>query len=400
MKVGFALDGFPNTTETFIQNQIIGLIDNEIDVTVFAEKSPDDIVEHSTLEGYNLYSSVIYTGNPESYLDGVQLLYSSIPSLLKKREISWQTVLSELKSGISAPRRLSNIDTITEHEILDIYHAHFGPVGNRYLGVTECYSSPFVVSFYGQDASQLLQDDPHLYDRLFRQATVVTALSNDMRDTLTDYGCPPSKIQIQPLSIDTDLFPYREHTPSDGPIKLLTVARFVEKKGLVYALEAVANLAEEHDIRYTIVGDGERRELIESRIARHGLGDIVDLRGWQPQSVVAEEMANAHLFLLPSVTAESGDKEGTPTVLLEAQSMGLPVVSTYHAGIPEIVKDGESGVLVPERDSEALADALETLISEPNRWPEMGKRGREHIERSHSIEAVTDDLLKLYRSLL
>jgi colanic acid/amylovoran biosynthesis glycosyltransferase len=159
-------------------------------------------------------------------------------------------------------------------------------------------------------------------------------------------------------------------------------------------------IAKENDIQYTIIGDGERRELIETTIAEHGLEDIVELRGWQPQSVVADEMADAHLFILPSVTAENGDKEGTPTVLLEAQSMGLPVVSTYHAGIPEIVEDGETGLLVPERDSEALADALETLISNPERWPEMGKRGREHIERNHSIEAVTDDLLKLYRSLL
>lgn len=400
MKIAFALDGFPKTTQTFIQNQVVGLLSEGLDLTIFAEANPDTKVTHSVTEQYQLDEQVVYTGDPQSFWDGVRLLASSLPVLLRRNDIPFRVITSGLASGTSGPRKLNNIKTVTNYDSADLYHAHFGPVGNNFLALTDCYDVPFVVSFYGWDASQLLQENPHVYDELFARVDAVTALSDDMRETLVDHGCPSSKIRIQPLSIDTDLFPYRERIPDGGPVRLLTVARFVEKKGLVYALEAVASLADEYDFEYTIIGDGERRELIEATIAEHGLEDVVDLRGWQPQSVVADEMADGHLFLLPSVTAESGDKEGTPTVLLEAQSMGLPVVSTYHAGIPEIVEDGETGLLVPERDSEALADALETLMAEPDRWSEMGGRGREHIEQNHSIEAVTDDLLELYRSLL
>jgi len=400
MKVAFALDGFPKTTETFIQNQAIGLLSKGVDVRVFAESKSDLEVTHSAITEYQMENRVTYTADPQSYRDGFNLLCESIPHLLREKNVPLQVILEGIVSGTSGPRKLSNLKTVVQSEPADLYHAHFGPVGNRFLGITGCFDTPFVVSFYGWDASQLLRDNPHIYDKLFTRADIVTALSEDMRSTLVDHGCPPSKVHIQPLSIDTDLFPYRERTLTDGPVQILSVARFVEKKGLVYAIEAVAALADEHDVQYTIIGDGDRRDLIETKIAEYDLEDTVELLGWQPQSVVADEMEDAHLFMLPSVTAKSGDKEGTPTVLLEAQSMGLPVVSTYHAGIPEIVEDGETGILVPERDSDALVDALEALLSEPDRWSEMGKRGRDHIEQNHSIEAVTDDLLELYRSLL
>lgn len=400
MDINFLVEKFPSTTQTFVQNQAIGLLNQNQNVSVFAESRPDDETTHDVVKEYELDRRVTYSNAPQSYQDGLRLLSDSIPPLLRNEQISLQVILSELATGTSAPRRLSNLKNLSESEIADIYHAHFGTVGNRFLSFMKCHDVPFVVSFYGRDASQSLRENPHIYDKLFGLADAVTVLSEDMRSTIVDAGCPKEDTSLVPLSIDTDRFPYQERSVDNGPIQLLTVARFVEKKGIVYALEAVAAIAENYDLQYTIIGDGERRDLIEAKIEEHGLEDVVDLQGWQPQSVVAEEMAKAHLFLLPSVTAENGDKEGTPTVLLEAQSMGLPIVTTRHAGIPEIVDDGETGLLVPERDSEALTDALRALLSEPDRWSEMGRRGREHIEQNHSIEAVTDDLIQLYNSVL
>jgi colanic acid/amylovoran biosynthesis glycosyltransferase len=400
MEIAFMVHSFPNTTGTFIQNQIIGLLDNAHNVSIFSELKPSEDIYHEKIQNYNLKDLTIYTSNPQSYLDGIRLLSTTIPSLLFNNEVGPRIILAQLVSGKTAPRKLANLDTVTQYGSFDVYHVHFGPTANSFLPLAASESNPFIASFYGFDTSKALREDPGRYNKLFDQADAITVLSEDMRSTVVDAGCPEAKTHIQPLSVDTELFPYYERTLDNRPIHLLTVARFVEKKGLVYAIEAVSTLADEYDVQYTIIGDGDRRDLIEAKIAEHNLEDTVELLGWQPQSVVADEMADAHLFMLPSVTAESGDKEGTPTVLLEAQSMGLPVVSTYHAGIPEIVEDGETGILVPERNSEALADALETLLAEPDRWSEMGRRGREHIEQNHAIEAVTDDLLELYRSLM
>jgi colanic acid/amylovoran biosynthesis glycosyltransferase len=183
---------------------------------------------------------------------------------------------------------------------------------------------------------------------------------------------------------------------NNEPIRILTVARHVEKKGLEYAIKAVAQLDIDRPIRYHIAGDGPRREQLENLISELDATDRIEILGWQTQQEVAQLMADAHVFVLPSVTAANGDKEGTPTALLEAQATGLPVVSTTHAGIPEIVSDGDSGVLVPERDVSALADALENVTSHPERWAEMGQLGREYVESNHSIEAVTGELVSLY----
>jgi len=400
MDINFLVEKFPSTTQTFVQNQVVGLLNQNQNVSVFAESRPDAETIHDVVKEYDLDRRVIYSNAPQSYQDGLRLLSDSITPLLRNERISLQVILTELATGTSAPRRLSNLKNLSESDVADIYHAHFGTVGNRFLSFMNCHNVPFVVSFYGRDASQSLRENSHIYDKLFERADAVTVLSEDMRSTIVEAGCPEEDTSLVPLSIDMDRFPYRERSLDSGSIQLLTVARFVEKKGIVYALEAVAAIAENYELQYTIIGDGERRDLIEAKIEEHSLEDVVDLRGWQPQSVVADEMAKAHLFLLPSVTAENGDKEGTPTVLLEAQSMGLPIVTTHHAGIPEIVDDGETGLLVPERDTEALTDALQALLSEPERWSLMGRRGREHIEQNHSIEAVTGDLMELYNSVL
>jgi colanic acid/amylovoran biosynthesis glycosyltransferase len=111
-------------------------------------------------------------------------------------------------------------------------------------------------------------------------------------------------------------------------------------------------------------------------------------------------MLEAHLFMLPSVTAKDGDQEGIPTVLLEASSTGLPVLSTWHSGIPDAVVDGETGYLVPERDVEALADRLHHLLEDPGLWGTLGRNGRRHIEDSYNVRTLTLELVQHYRDVI
>ena len=108
----------------------------------------------------------------------------------------------------------------------------------------------------------------------------------------------------------------------------------------------------------------------------------------------------ARIFVLPSVTASKGDEEGTPVVLMEAQATGLPVISTFHSGIPEVVIHGKSGFLVPEKDVDALAERLEYLIEHPEIWPEMGKEGRKFVEKKYDIKKLNQQLVEIYQDLL
>jgi colanic acid/amylovoran biosynthesis glycosyltransferase len=152
-------------------------------------------------------------------------------------------------------------------------------------------------------------------------------------------------------------------------------------------------------LRYDVIGEGPLRPRLEWVARTLGIEGRVRFLGARTQTEVCAAMREADLFLLPSVTASDGDEEGTPTVLLEASWARLPVVSTRHAGIPEIVLDGETGVLVAEGDATALANALRALVRTPDWWPALGEAGHRLVESSHTMAAVAQRLERLYREL-
>lgn len=400
MRLAQLVSGFPKRSQTFILNQLSGLIDAGHGVRVFARRRPQESVDHDIVDEYGLHERTTYTPAPESYPDGLRLLGRAGVGLLREG-YGLGRVLSQFRHGKHAPERLAKIRAFRNQTgFFDICHAHFGPIGARFRGTQRHLDSPLVVSFYGSDASSTPRENPGLYDGLFEETAAVTCLSEDMRGDLVDLGCPPEKLQKVPLCVDTEKFACQPPALAEGePVQILSVARFVEKKGLEYAIRAVVNAETDREIRYAIAGDGPRRERLNALVAEQDTHGRVDLLGWQSQEEISALLADSHLFVLPSVTAADGDKEGTPTVLLEAQSAGLPVLSTTHAGIPEIVADGESGLLVPERDADALADALEELLARPERWTEMGQRGHDAVRESHSIEAVTERLTAVYESV-
>ena len=223
-----------------------------------------------------------------------------------------------------------------------------------------------------------------------------------MKARLEALGCPEEKIQIVHLGVDLDRIGFRERrAPSGRRVRVLYAGRLVEKKQVLDALEAFKKVADlRQDIEFCIVGDGDLRPSVEVRIRQLNLEDRVVLRGAVSHAETLREMDEADLFILPSATAPNGDMEGTPTVLMEAQASGLPVVSTFHADIPEVVVDGESGLLAPERDIGVLAKHLKHLLDDPGCWAEMGAAGRRHVEENYDIRREVGKLEGVYKRLL
>ncbi|MCL6432121.1 MAG: glycosyltransferase, partial [Anaerolineae bacterium] len=149
----------------------------------------------------------------------------------------------------------------------------------------------------------------------------------------------------------------------------------------------------------TLIGDGPERRAIEALLRELGLADARVL-GWQPRDVVLAEMLRAHIYMQPSVTAADGDVEGIPLALVEAQATGLPVIATWHSGIPEVVSDGRSGYLVSERNAHGLAERLWQLAEHPERWRSFGRAGREVAERDFSLPRQSAILESYYDELL
>lgn len=288
---------------------------------------------------------------------------------------------------------------------IGLLHAHFGAAGCRAVRLKRRVGVPLVTTFYGVDAARWLSA-PEMrgaFGRLFREGDLFLTLGKDMAGRLRAAGCPEEKIRTQRLGVDVEQITFRPRRwPEDGGrVVLLYCGRLVEKKGILHALEAFARLADRwKNLEFRVVGDGPLRRAVERAILRASLWDRVVMRGALPHAETLREMQKAHLFVLPSLTASDGDMEGTPTVLMEAQASGMPVVSTFHADIPEVVLDGESGFLVPERDSRVLADRLSHLLKNPDLWPEIGQAGRRHIERRYNIHREAQNLEEIYAALL
>jgi colanic acid/amylovoran biosynthesis glycosyltransferase len=175
----------------------------------------------------------------------------------------------------------------------------------------------------------------------------------------------------------------------------------VEKKGVEYTIRAVARVRESHpEIRCDVIGDGPLRRQLGELIRSLHLEPHITLHGAREREFVQRKMNEAHLFVLASVTAEDGDVEGQGLALQEAQASGLPVVATDHDGFPESIAPDRSGLLVPERDVDALADRLLYLVRHPAVWPEMGQAGRKHVEDHYDAGSLNLRLVEIYEHLV
>jgi colanic acid/amylovoran biosynthesis glycosyltransferase len=294
---------------------------------------------------------------------------------------------------------------VLKKEKTRLIHAHFGPQGVAMIPIKHWLKLPLITTFYGFDITQLPRENMwhKAYQRLFKGGDLFLVEGNNMKRSLMEIGCPEEKIVIQHIGVDTEKINFKERTfPSDGKIVILCCGRFVEKKGLIYALEALKLLTSKNpQIEFRIIGDGILRNSIVSFIKENHLSPYVHLLGFQPHRIFVEELKKAHIYIQSSVTAQNGDSEGgAPTTLLEAQASGVPVLSTYHADIPEVVVDGKSGFLVAERDVGALAERLEYLIDHPEEWPDMGREGRRHVETNYNICKEAENLENIYDTLI
>ncbi|MCE8424425.1 MAG: glycosyltransferase [Candidatus Methanoperedens sp.] len=286
-----------------------------------------------------------------------------------------------------------------------LLHAHFGTEAAKYLRLKKSLKLPMVTTFYGLDVS-MFPRIPYWkkrYIQLFQEGELFLAEGSHMKKKLIELGCPEDKILVQHLGVDLNKFNFSPRiSPKDGNIIILIAGSFKEKKGIPYAIKAFAKVKENHpNIKLRILGDGIMRAQIESLITELGISNSVTLLGYQSHEIFMKEASNAHLFMLPSITAMDGDTEGgAPVSIIEAQASGMPVISSYHADIPEVVVDGESALLAPEKDIETLAKHLEYLVENPQVWERMGKAARKHVEEEYDLIVQVARLEKIYDTLV
>ncbi len=278
----------------------------------------------------------------------------------------------------------------------DLVHAHFASGGRAALPLARALRVPLLVTLHGADVT-VRGSRTDVYKRLGEQASLFMCISSFIRDRALEAGFPPQKLLVHYIGIDRDLF---SPSPSlEPPNGVLFVGRLVEKKGCEYLLRAMHLVQRAHpQCELAVIGDGPLRLSLEA-LAKE-LNIRCQFRGVQPPMVIREALGRARIFCVPSVRAANGDSEGLGIVFAEAQAMGVPVVSTTHGGIPEVVEDRLTGLLAPERDYEALADALSLLIDNEDLWQRLHRGALQRVEQYFDLKMQTAQLENIYNGIV
>lgn len=410
MRIAFILGRFPVISEPFILNQISGLVKAGHEVDIFALQGPP--IEHTDkvhpdVEKYSLLDRTYYppTRPERKWLRPFKAWTLILANLHKKSWTSLQT--RDSKYGKSAKTWLLFFRSLPflGKEPYDIIHCQFGPFGviGTQLRDAGLLQGKLITTFRGFDISRYVREQgTDIYDDLFAKGDYFLANCEFFRQKAIALGCPPDRIVEHGSGIDCDGFRFQSRIPAaDGIVRIATTGRLVEKKGIEYAICAIDCVLRQHtNLEYHIIGDGPLAGFFQNLVRELKIEKHVIFHGWKDRQEIIEILDACHLFVAPSVTAADGNQDAPVNTLKEAMAMGLPVISTEHGGIPELVQDGISGYLVPERDADAIAQKIIHLIENPELWPEMGARGRAKVEQKYDINTLNAELFELYQSIL
>ncbi len=408
LRIGYVLKRFPRLSETFILNEILALERTGVEVEIFSLLRPPKEGRHALIS--ELKAPVTYLPSSVSAArltmkTGIEAETGSLPDFYDELEASppllsgkspQDAALLHLKAGLLA--------FLAHRRGIRHLHAHFGSdattaalLTSRLTGGTFSYTAH-------------ARDIYHTYvspskDAQMRRAKMSEA---EFLVTVSDYNakhlrklCPDAAHRVHRLYNGIDLTRFVPDRDARRPGRIIAVGRFIEKKGFPILIEACRILRDRgHAFDCLILGDGPMRDELERQIAQLGLTGSVRLGGSLPQEQLITEMKTGAMVTLPCIVSESGDRDGLPTVLLEAMALGLPVVTTTVSGGPEIVVEGETGHLCPPGNPSALAAALESLLDAPERATDMGVAGRARAERLFDLETNVAALRALFEDAL
>jgi colanic acid/amylovoran biosynthesis glycosyltransferase len=402
MRIAVLASEFPVLSETPFLNQIIGLVRRGHEVAILAERPQAGVEFHPDVERLELAARYpLALPSRRRWAAAARFLLSRSPG---ERRVLLRTLdpfrFWRRAWTLDEFRRAAGVLPSVRY---DVCYAAFGQDGLRALRLRRsgALAGPLAVAFRGADITKFVAlRGPRVYRGLFRGAALLLPVCDAFARRLEVLGAPAERVVVHRTGIDLARWRWRDRAEASGPLRLVSIGRLVEKKGIGYVLEAVrhlrdAGVAAECDI----VGDGPLRSVLEGDCRRLRLDDRIRFLGWQSQDQVVQALDRAQVLVAASVTAANADEEGIPNVLKEAMAVGVPVVSTASGGISELVEHETTGLVVPERDPEGLAARLAELAKHPARRAALARAGRARVERDYDIERLNDRLVVLFAGL-
>ena len=383
MKIAYVLNTYPLPSHSFIRRELRALERDGVQVERIAmRRSALPLVDPLDREEEARTAYVLERGAP-------RLLAALVGRMLRHPRRGWSALRLALRAGrVSQVGRLRHLIYLAEAaEVvrrceaggIQHMHAHFGTNSTTVAMLAQALGGPgYSFTVHGPEEF----DAPAALSLGLKvdRAAFAVAISQFGRSQLYRWADFDSwdRIKVVHCGIEPEAFADPAPLPV-GPVRIVSIGRFSEQKGQMLLIEAMARLHAEHpDLHLTLVGDGPLRGALERAITAHGLGGVVTLTGWLDEAGVRRELAEAHALVLPSFA------EGLPMVVMEAMAAGRPVIATAIAGIPELVRPGETGWLVPAGDVQALAEAVSALATTPTAdLARIGAAGRVRVLARH-----------------
>jgi glycosyltransferase involved in cell wall biosynthesis len=390
MNILYYLVNFPKLSESFVLNEIYELENRGHNVAVFALNNPEKNVEHRELKKLDV--PVHYADTP-TYTDIIDLVS---PKVIHPQVLQNAVFKTSPKRHAEAFHRSKQCIEFADQKNFDIdlVHTHFCTLST--------FPSQYVASFYDVPSTVTahaidLYNDPnkgqleHIASNADQVVTISEYNKNYIESEITD----KTPINVVHAGIRPEKF---EPTSSTAGARILTVSRFVEKKGIPYAIEAASKVVNQFtDLEYHIVGSGEMEAEIREQINEYELNDTVELLGNISDERLVTEFDESSCFLLPCIVADSGDRDGIPVTLMESMGMETPPISTNVSGIPELIDHQQNGFVVEPRNSDELAEIISLVLSNPQKQRQFGKAGREKVKREFNVEHEAAKLESVFK---
>ncbi len=396
LKIAYVLKMYPRFSETFILSEILELERQGVDVHIFSLKKPDDGRFHADLS--RVRAPVTYVPehlrvDPGAFAAAHRAVAAWHPA--RYRRLLWRTLARRRPGALRRLSQAAYIAPILCREGITHVHAHFASSAtsvahalHRLAGVSYSFTA---------HAKDIFHDDVDLRSvaRKAGAARFVVTVSDFNRAFLGQVS-PAARVERIYNGLDLQQFHRNGTRPDDLPL-VLGVGRLVEKKGFDDLVRACAQLRDEGlAFRCQIVGKGEREAELRGLIDDLGVADRVTLAGPMPRDALLGLYPRAAALAAPCVVGADGNRDGLPTVLIEAMALGVPVISTPVTGIPELVADGETGVIVDERSPAALAGAIRDLVTDRARAAGLADAARRRVEREFDLRANVAHLRRLF----
>ncbi|WP_243438396.1 glycosyltransferase [Fundidesulfovibrio soli] len=404
--LGMILKGYPRISETFISNEIELLEAEGFNIRILSMRHPREDFTHESVKRIKAPRHYL----PETILGNVGRLLAANLLCALRSPARYAGAFVEMLRRIAHTRKATTAKHLLQAGYLAArvlpgsgvthLHAHFAHSPTSVAVFTSLLTGlPYSFTAHAKDI--YTQDPARLAEKIAgaRFVATCTGYNKEYLEKLNPSGTPIHRVYH---GIDVRLFSPVAHRHANGEtFEILTVARLTPKKGLPTVLRAVAELVRRgHPVRHAIIGTGEEKEALQALAGELGISDAVEWLGVQAHEVVVERMSRADLFLLGCEVSGNGDRDGIPNVLVEAMAMGLPVAATAVSAIPELIVDGEHGLLVPPRDHLALAGAAERLLTDEALRARVIPAALDQVRSNFDNRRLVGELAAIFRAAM